>query len=72
VYKNEGINALEAIYTFPASSNAAIYAMEMTIGERKIKAKIEEKEKARNDTNRPNPKEKELRFSNRKGLTYFK
>jgi Ca-activated chloride channel family protein len=49
VYKNEGKNALEAIYTFPASSNAAVYAMEMTVGDRKIKAKIEEKEKARND-----------------------
>ena len=49
VYKNEGENALEAIYTFPASSNAAVYAMEMTIGERIIRAKIEEKQKARND-----------------------
>ncbi len=41
-YKNEGEFALEAIYTFPASSNAAVYAMEMTIGNRKIVAKIEE------------------------------
>ena len=49
VYKNEGRNTLEAIYTFPASVNAAVYAMEMTIGERKIIAKIEEKQKARND-----------------------
>ncbi len=49
VYKNEGKNAIEAIYTFPASTNAAVYAMEMTIGKRKIIAKIEEKEKARKE-----------------------
>jgi Ca-activated chloride channel family protein len=49
VYKNEGKNALEAIYTFPASTNAAVYAMEMKIGSRIIKAKIEEKQKARTD-----------------------
>lgn len=47
VYKNEGKYPIEAIYTFPASSNAAVYAMEMTIGNRKIVAKIEEKNKAR-------------------------
>ncbi len=49
VYKNDGNSPIEAIYTFPASSNAAIYAMEMTIGDRKIVAKIEEKNKARAD-----------------------
>jgi len=47
VYKNEGQSPLEAIYTFPVSCNAAVYAMEMVIGDRKIVAKIEEKEKAR-------------------------
>lgn len=46
-YKNEGNNPIEAIYTFPASSNAAIYAMEMMVGSRKITASIEEKNKAR-------------------------
>ncbi len=51
-YKNEGKNALEAIYTFPASSNAAVYAMEMAIGSRKITAKIEEKQKARQEYNK--------------------
>ncbi|MCF8227305.1 MAG: VWA domain-containing protein [Bacteroidales bacterium] len=49
VYANEGKNALEAIYTFPASANAAVYAMEMKVGERIIRAKIEEKQKARED-----------------------
>ena len=47
VYKNEGKNTLEAIYTFPASTNAAVYAMEMKIGQRRIVAKIEEKQQAR-------------------------
>jgi Ca-activated chloride channel family protein len=49
VYKNEGKNALEAIYTFPASTNAAVYAMEMRIGDRKIIAKIKEKQQARQE-----------------------
>ncbi|EAY30858.1 VIT domain-containing protein [Microscilla marina] len=47
VYKNEGKNTLEAIYVFPGSTQAAVYAMTMTIGERKLIAKIEEKGKAR-------------------------
>jgi len=46
-YKNDGKTPLEAIYTFPASAQAAVYGMEMRIGERKIVAKIEEKQKAR-------------------------
>jgi Ca-activated chloride channel homolog len=46
-YKNESQNPLEAIYTFPASTNAAVYGMEMMVGDRKIVARIEEKRKAR-------------------------
>jgi len=46
-YKNEGQNALEAIYVFPASTRAAVYSMTMTIGEREIVAIIQEKQKAR-------------------------
>lgn len=49
VYVNSGKNTLEAIYTFPLSTKAAVYAMQMTIGKRIITAKIEEKEKARKD-----------------------
>ena len=49
VYKNNGKQPIEAIYVFPASTRAAVYAMEMVIGERTIKAKIEEKGKARKD-----------------------
>lgn len=49
VYVNSGKNPLEAIYTFPLSTKAAVYGMKMTIGTRVITAKIEEKEKARKD-----------------------
>jgi Ca-activated chloride channel family protein len=49
VYTNTGKNTLEAIYTFPLSTKAAVYGMKMTIGTRIITAKIEEKEKARKD-----------------------
>jgi Ca-activated chloride channel family protein len=48
-YVNSGKNTLEAIYTFPLSTRAAVYAMKMTIGSRTITAKISEKEKARKD-----------------------
>lgn len=48
-YKNEGNKAIEAIYIFPGSTRAAVYGMKMTIGERTIEAKIEEREKARQD-----------------------
>ncbi len=47
LYRNEGQSKLEAIYIFPASTRAAVYAMKMTVGERVIQAKIEEREKAR-------------------------
>ena len=48
-YVNNGKNTLEAIYTFPLSTRAAVYGMQMTIGSRIIRAKIEEKNKARAD-----------------------
>ena len=47
VYKNEGTRPIEAIYVFPGSTRAAVYGMTMTIGERRIVAKIKEKEQAR-------------------------
>lgn len=46
-YCNEGENVLEAIYVFPASTRAAVYAMNMTIGNRILFAKIMEKAAAR-------------------------
>lgn len=49
VYVNTGKHPLEAIYTFPMSTRAAVYAMQMRIGDRRITAKIEEKKKARAD-----------------------
>src|SRR5688572_22358332 len=36
VYVNTGTNALEAIYIFPGSTRAAVYAMTMTIGSRRL------------------------------------
>jgi len=47
VYKNEGTKPLEAIYVFPGSTRAAVFAMRMTIGERVIVAEIQKKEDAR-------------------------
>jgi Ca-activated chloride channel homolog len=47
VYKNTGKSPLEAIYVFPASTKAAVYGMTMTIGERILKAEIQERQKAR-------------------------
>ncbi|HYV95507.1 MAG TPA: TonB family protein [Chitinophagales bacterium] len=49
VYINSGKNTLEAIYTFPLSTKAAVYAMQMTIGSRVVTAKIEEKQKAKKE-----------------------
>ncbi len=49
VYINSGLNTLEAIYTFPLSTRAAVYGMQMKIGSRTVTAKIEEKKKARDD-----------------------
>ena len=43
VYKNTGKQAIEAIYVFPASTKASVYGMKMTIGERTIIARIQEK-----------------------------
>jgi Ca-activated chloride channel family protein len=52
VYKNEGKEALEAVYIFPASTRAAVYDMKMTIGERTIQAIVMEREQARMDYER--------------------
>ncbi len=47
VYKNESTNTLEAIYIFPGSTRAAVYAMRMSIGNRTIEAQIKERKTAR-------------------------
>ena len=48
-YCNEGTNTIEAIYVFPASTKAAVHYMQMTLGNRILIAKIEEKQKARQE-----------------------
>lgn len=45
-YENKGSVPIEADYIFPGSTEAAVYAMEMQIGERRIVAEIQEKKKA--------------------------
>ncbi|NND32463.1 MAG: VWA domain-containing protein [Saprospiraceae bacterium] len=47
VYKNNGKIPIEAIYIFPASTRAAVYDMQMIVGERTIRAEIQDKNKAR-------------------------
>nr|WP_305909779.1 VIT domain-containing protein [Methylomarinum sp. Ch1-1]MDP4522714.1 VIT domain-containing protein [Methylomarinum sp. Ch1-1] len=47
VYQNRGNSPIEAIYVFPGSTRAAVYAMTMTVGERKIVAKIKERQAAK-------------------------
>lgn len=49
IYINESANTLEAIYVFPGSTRAAVYGMAMTIGDRRIEAKIKKKEQARKE-----------------------
>jgi Ca-activated chloride channel family protein len=46
-YKNEGQRAIEAKYVFPGSTNAAVYGMNVRLGERLITARIREKQQAR-------------------------
>ena len=46
VYHNTGAQPIEAKYVFPLSTQAAVHDMQMTIGDRKVKAKIFEKQEA--------------------------
>lgn len=48
-YVNNGKTPLEATYVFPASTQAAVYGLTMTIGNRRVVARIAEREKARAD-----------------------
>lgn len=45
-YVNDGSATLDATYIFPGSTHAAVYAMEMQVGEHKVVAKIKEKGEA--------------------------
>lgn len=46
-YKNEGARPLEARYVFPGSTRAAVYAMQVDLGDRRLTAEIHEKRAAR-------------------------
>jgi Ca-activated chloride channel family protein len=46
-YRNEGQRPIEARYVFPGSTNAAVHAMTVRLGERQIVAQIREKQRAR-------------------------
>jgi Ca-activated chloride channel family protein len=46
-YRNEGQRPIEARYIFPGATQAAVYAMKVTLGERVLTARIKEKEQAR-------------------------
>ena len=48
-YQNHGTRPLEAIYVFPASTRAAVYGMEMRIGDRTITAVVRKREEAREE-----------------------
>ena len=47
IYRNDGDQTISARYVFPASTRAAVYGMQMTIGTRVIVARIKEREEAR-------------------------
>jgi Ca-activated chloride channel family protein len=47
IYRNQGSTPINATYIFPGSTRAAVNGMTMTIGERRIVAKIKEKQEAK-------------------------
>lgn len=49
VYENRGTVPVEAVYVFPASSRATVYAVTMTVGNRVIRAKLRERNEARRE-----------------------
>lgn len=48
-YVNDGERPINASYVFPASTRAAVHGMTMTVGEHVIRAKIAEREEAREE-----------------------
>ena len=48
-YRNEGTRPINARYVFPASTRAAVYGMQMRIGNQLIVAKIKEREQAKQE-----------------------
>jgi Ca-activated chloride channel family protein len=47
VYENRGPRPIHARYVFPASTRAAVYAMSMVIRDKRIVAKVEERQQAK-------------------------
>lgn len=45
-YKNEGAVPLNARYVFPASTRAAVHGLQMQVGDKKVVAKIKERQQA--------------------------
>jgi len=48
-YRNDGDRTISAKYVFPASTRAAVYGMQMRIGDKLIVAKIKEREEAKKE-----------------------
>lgn len=48
-YKNEGTRPIEARYVFPGSTRAAVYAMTVELGDRRLTAQIREKQRAKRE-----------------------
>jgi Ca-activated chloride channel family protein len=48
-YQNSGSRPINATYVFPASTRAAVYGMQMRIGDELIVAKIKERDKAKEE-----------------------
>ena len=48
-YQNDGTRPVNATYVFPASTRAAVYGMQMRIGDELIVAKIKERDKAKEE-----------------------
>ncbi len=47
IYRNEGQRPIEARYVFPGSTQSAVHAMNVRIGDRLLTARIQEKQRAR-------------------------
>jgi Ca-activated chloride channel family protein len=48
VYENHGANPIEAVYVFPLPHGAAVHAMTMQVGQRRVVAEIGRRDEARN------------------------
>lgn len=46
MYQNRGSEAIEAVYVFPVTRHAAVYAMSLRVGDRVVRAELQTREKA--------------------------